>query len=385
MPKVSVIIPIYNVENYVEKCIKSLISQSLTDLEIILVDDGSTDSSSVICDKYSILDSRIVVIHKKNGGLVSARKTGLKIAKGDYIGFVDGDDYIDERMYEDLLSYISKNGADVVNSGFLIDESSIQIKNVDTADGSLITENIKKYILDVSSRQLVPPSIWAKLYKRDVIIKCYNNVPDEQSYGEDLVCLLTCLCEGIKIKTIERAYYHYITRVDSISNSRSYCDFYKESSLLLYVEKILKQYELFDELKVYLEENMLFRMSKILEMKLTDPFAVQKYTVKNIELLYNKKIILYGAGTVGKDYYAELSRNKKVDLVSWVDINYKSKKLDCRSIDSPDIVMSENFDYILIAVIDRDMAEMIKYHLIQKGIESEKIIWHEPVLLAKKH
>ena len=72
-------------------------------------------------------------------------------------------------------------------------------------------------------------------------------------------------------------------------------------------------------------------------------------------------------------------------MVSWVDINYKSKKLDCRSIDSPDIVMSENFDYILIAVIDRDMAEMIKYHLIQKGIESEKIIWHEPVLLAKKH
>ena len=123
MPKVSVVVPIYNVENYLEKCIKSLISQSLTDLEIILVDDGSTDSSSVICDKYSILDSRIVVIHKKNGGLVSARKTGLKIAKGDYIGFVDGDDYIDERMYEDLLSYISKNGVDVVNSGFLIDES----------------------------------------------------------------------------------------------------------------------------------------------------------------------------------------------------------------------------------------------------------------------
>ena len=99
----SIIVPVYNVEKYIGKCIESIVNQTYKDLEIILVDDGSTDNSGKICDEWARKDKRIKVIHKKNGGLSDARNAGLDICTGDYIGFVDSDDYIELNMYEDLL------------------------------------------------------------------------------------------------------------------------------------------------------------------------------------------------------------------------------------------------------------------------------------------
>lgn len=97
---ISIIVPVYNVEKYLERCIESIVNQTYKDIEIILVDDGSPDNCSVICDRYAEKDNRIKVIHKQNGGLINARKSGLEIAQGDYIGFVDSDDWIEPEMYE---------------------------------------------------------------------------------------------------------------------------------------------------------------------------------------------------------------------------------------------------------------------------------------------
>lgn len=114
MDKISVIVPVYNVEDYLEECINSILGQTYKNLEIILVDDGSTDNSSKICDIYEKKDKRIKVIHKENGGLSSARNEGLKYRTGEYISFVDSDDFIDKTMYEKLYSAIKKYDADVV-------------------------------------------------------------------------------------------------------------------------------------------------------------------------------------------------------------------------------------------------------------------------------
>lgn len=115
---ISVIVPIYQVKEYLHKCITSIINQKYKNLQIILVDDGSTDGSETICDEYAKIDKRITVIHRDNGGLVRARKTGLEYAKGDYVGFVDGDDYIDEEMYAYLYEEIIKGKADMVHTPF---------------------------------------------------------------------------------------------------------------------------------------------------------------------------------------------------------------------------------------------------------------------------
>ncbi|MCB8516908.1 glycosyltransferase, partial [Enterococcus durans] len=100
MCEISIIVPIYNVEQYLRKCVDSILAQTFTDFEVILVDDGSPDNSGAICDEYAKLDSRVRVIHKENGGLSDARNAGIEIAKGKYLGFVDSDDFIDKDMYE---------------------------------------------------------------------------------------------------------------------------------------------------------------------------------------------------------------------------------------------------------------------------------------------
>ena len=113
MPKISIIVPIYNVEKYLTNCIDSILNQTFKDFELILVNDGSTDNSFEICKHYKDIDDRICIIDKKNGGLSSARNAGLDIAKGEYIGFVDSDDYIHPQMYELLYNQIIKNKADI--------------------------------------------------------------------------------------------------------------------------------------------------------------------------------------------------------------------------------------------------------------------------------
>ena len=138
MPKISIIIPIYNLEKYLDKCIKSILNQTFKDFELILVNDGSTDKSGVICDNYKKVDDRIVVIHKENGGTSSARNIGIDIARGKYIGFVDGDDYIHENMYYELYENLIKNNSDISICKFVrvYDNSEMKFSN-----NNLLEEN----------------------------------------------------------------------------------------------------------------------------------------------------------------------------------------------------------------------------------------------------
>ena len=112
-PKISIIVPVYKVEKYIHKCIDSILAQTFTDFELILVDDGSPDNCGKICDEYAKEDSRIVVIHKDNGGVSDARNIGISRANGEYIGFVDSDDYIDKDMYKNLYESCLNNKADI--------------------------------------------------------------------------------------------------------------------------------------------------------------------------------------------------------------------------------------------------------------------------------
>ena len=117
---ISIIVAIYNVDQYLEQCIDSIINQSYKNLEIILVNDGSTDNSKNICDYYSEIDKRIKVVHKKNGGVSSARNTGIDIATGDYIAFVDSDDYLELNMYETMINNLEQNQCDMGVCGYSI-------------------------------------------------------------------------------------------------------------------------------------------------------------------------------------------------------------------------------------------------------------------------
>lgn len=177
--KISVIVPIYNVEKYLKYCIESILTQTYTNLEIILVDDGSTDGCNKICDEYAIKDKRIKVIHKKNGGLADARNTGLEQATGEYIGFIDSDDYIFPTFYEELYNLIKKYNADIAECEFL----RINVENIEKCRDIIENENKSKEYLEEKTNNIEALNllygarlkpylkkvvVWNKLYKKEL-------------------------------------------------------------------------------------------------------------------------------------------------------------------------------------------------------------------------
>ena len=167
---ISVIIPVYNIEEYVGECIDSVLQQDYKELEIILVDDGSTDGTSVICDEWTDKDSRVKVIHKENGGAASARNTGLDNATGEFIGFVDADDYIDLDMYEMLLNDIVNNNADAARCGIERVSDDGKVENWGTGNTDIVFIDKKQLLKDIGAAEgILPVSPCNKLYKSSCI------------------------------------------------------------------------------------------------------------------------------------------------------------------------------------------------------------------------
>jgi glycosyltransferase involved in cell wall biosynthesis len=229
-PKLSIIVPVYNVEHYIEKCINSILTQTFTTFELILVDDGSLDKSGEICDEYSKRDSRVKVIHKKNGGLAAARNTGITMAQGTYIGFVDSDDWIEPNMYKFLYESCVKNYADI---------SIIGVREVDE-EGICLNE----YIPDsINFGQILKRAYaWNKIFKKELFIK--NELFFTAGrYYEDIELIPKLFVKSIKVNVVNQIGYNYLKRNTSITGSRD--------------EKILDNLWAYTQIKQYLiEKNM---------------------------------------------------------------------------------------------------------------------------------
>lgn len=210
-PLISVIVPIYNVEKYIDKCIGSIVNQKYKNLEIILVDDGSTDNCPTLCDEWSKRDSRIVVIHKENGGLSDARNAGMDIMSGEYVSFVDGDDYVNERYIEVLYNNLVKYGADVSQVSFNKEEvySENEIR-VEALDASVACKNF--YISKMPQMMI---SSCAKLFKTDLISN--QRFPKGRNF-EDQFFTPRVVYFSHKIVMSNERLYNYINRQDSITH-----------------------------------------------------------------------------------------------------------------------------------------------------------------------
>lgn len=201
MKKVTIIIPVYNAENYLDKCIKSIVNQTYKNIEIILINDGSIDNSPNICDKWKEMDNRIKVIHKQNEGVSKARNIGIENATGDYIGFVDDDDYIDKNMYQEMVNLIETKETDIVACNFYNVEKEKKI--------GINKEVSKNWLNEVIAYDSIRGYIWNKLYKSDIIKHTkFNN---EVKIGEDMLFNISLLnTKSISFSYIERPLYYYI-------------------------------------------------------------------------------------------------------------------------------------------------------------------------------
>lgn len=216
---ISVIVPIYKVEKYLKQCIDSILNQTYKHIEIILVDDGSPDKCGKICDEYANKDNRIRVIHKSNGGLSDARNCGIKIARGDYIIFVDSDDYINEEMCEKLLFYAITYKVDIVSCNFSyvyndqLKENNMSIKEkffLDTGRNIL-----KKYFFDYSVDLNV---VWNKIYKKELFFMSEKIFFPKGKYYEDNFTVYKLYNKAKKVVLLNEVLYYYKKREDTITS-----------------------------------------------------------------------------------------------------------------------------------------------------------------------
>ncbi len=238
--KLSIIVPVYKVEKYLNKCVDSILAQTLTDFECILVDDGSPDNCPAMCDEYAEKDPRIVVIHKENGGLSDARNAGLDVAKGDYIGFVDSDDWVDPTMYEDLYDAAVKNNVSIAASKIKrIDNTGKAYKIQGTESGECTVYPTSKFINDFDSiARDLNFQAWCKIYSKRLFqgIRFPKGV-----WYEDAYIILDLLEQCDSISVIDKCHYNYRNhRPDSIMNS-SYS--YAHTDQLKLCNKLIEFYK----------------------------------------------------------------------------------------------------------------------------------------------
>lgn len=279
---ISVIIPVYNVEKYIKECLDSVINQSYKDLEIILVDDGSTDRSGIICDEYAFKDNRIKVIHKENGGLSSARNIGMKIATGEFFTFIDSDDYIATSMIEELYNALIDTSADL--SICNISRKSYFEKNIVK---NIIVHKKEKTLMLLLKEKQIQTSACAKLYKKCLFDDIYY--PDGKLY-EDFGTTYKLIHRAQRIAHINTPMYYYRFNEVSITKSRftnKHLDYFDISEELCFF--IEKEYpKLLQLAKNHSTRNAIAFMRRISSSNFSDQQTI-RFLVKEVK----KNILKY--------------------------------------------------------------------------------------------
>lgn len=224
--KISVVVPIYKVEAYLEECIESIIHQSYNNLEIILVDDGSPDRCPEICDEYALKDSRIVVIHKENGGLVSARKAGAKRATGNYVCCIDGDDYIAEDYIKKMAEAAEESNADVVCCGccFVSEEEKSNHPipfRPGVYDRLSIEKDIFPFLIQSEDGRYFPLTLCMKAIRSSIYIPAQLRVDPDIICGEDQACAIPCIYKSNCVVILKDCLYYYRQHGNSVTKKSS--------------------------------------------------------------------------------------------------------------------------------------------------------------------
>ena len=383
---ISVVVPIYNTEKYLTKCFDSILNQTHKNIELILVDDGSTDGSGTICDEYAIKDNRVKVIHQQNGGPVKARREGLEIAEGEYIGFVDSDDWIEPNMYEEMLDNLLETGADFVHTGYVIEKDS-KIVNEDCHFKTEVINyprnnfRIMKALMWDRKDEKIHGGFYLNLYKADLIKKSFEVVPDDMYYFEDHASTLECFFLCKRVSLLKKSFYHYVVRKESLVHSDESRMKFMVKTAYAYeqIAKIFTIHDQYEKMKPYLNTFFVKRMFSVIRN--TKLYNIIFYKLDFTERLADRKIVVYGAGAVGYDYYRQLKHEPRCQVVNWVDKNFSKYHYKEGKVNPVENLQSADYDLILIAIKDEEVAKQIIDNLVEMGVDREKCYWQRPVYL----
>lgn len=260
MPKISIIVPVYKVEKYITQCLDSIITQTFSDWECILIDDGSPDNSGKICDEYATKDSRLIVIHQENAGVSAARNSGLDIAKGEYITFIDSDDWVEPDYLTTLYDILLEKKCDIVIVGIRKIINLSKKKEILPKRGFL---DIPNDLIHISN------GVLAKLYKKELILKNKILFPTNIVIAEDLLFNFNLFLCTDKIYGVDKALYNYVNNPSSCINNISEKKIYEEKKVIDTIETKLfainaniSWFNWLIEKKIICKNKCLFKLSK---------------------------------------------------------------------------------------------------------------------------
>ena len=316
--KISVVVPIYNVEKYLHQCVDSILAQMYQDIEIILVDDGSTDTCPKICDDYEKSDERIKVIHKINGGLISARKAGVQVATGDYVGFVDGDDFIAPNMYQCMIEKTKENDADIVACGYWESYPNKKIVSNPPFNGFYCGEVYKKDILSNALAQHgkmpfgLGPNVVSKLFKRDLFLKIIDIIPDQITMGEDVCFTYTYMALCSSIQFLNEPLYYY--RINTGSMSHKFNKKLWENNECLYntLEYNFKKFEVDDIMGLSVKKYYVYMINRTIYKHLMWSNESKKEKISAVKARITNKVIKC-INDIKKDV-----KERKLRLLLWL-------------------------------------------------------------------
>lgn len=375
----SIVVPVYNSKEYLEKCIDSILAQKYQPIEIVLVDDGSTDGSGEICDEYAKQFKNIVAFHQENGGQTRARKAGITCARGEYIGFVDADDWIEPDMYEVLMHEILREEADVITSAYIHETQNEKIIIRDSfEEGCYSQREIKEKILPQvmysyeTLSQGITGSLCNKVFRADIIKLAILEVNPELVLGEDAVLVYTIIPTVQKMIVTHYVGYHYVQHDNSAIHTYLIDDFEKCKTLHNSLAEIVKTTEEIGKQQlVYVTGPFLKRtLAALYNIEMNVVCCIPPYEI----IPKGSKLIVYGAGVVGKSFVQALKMGEYAEIVGWVDKNYQQQDRVLQ-IENPLSIAEKDYDYILVAVLQEELAIEIKQQLIRAGIEENKILW----------
>lgn len=279
--KISIIVPIYNAQQTLDKCLKSIINQTYKNLEIILVNDGSYDSSHEICVKYQAQDKRIKYISQKNSGVACARNTGLSQVTGDYIGFVDSDDFIELNMFEVMIHNLLRSETDIVICGYFINKFDKDIKRVVPKNEIVTQKEVIKLLIE---DKVIRNFLWSMLYKKDLFQEVI--FPEKYIY-EDVAVIYQLFLKANKISLVDQAMYHYVYGAKSITRNVNIDKNY------ILLDMLTKQRNSINAVFPDLYEACLLHEIRFIHGWLNSARFNKSKNLKDIKTIYDEHIQLY--------------------------------------------------------------------------------------------
>ena len=376
---ISVIVTVYNKVEYIEQCLRSILEQTYHDIEIIVVNDGSTDGSETVCNELASQDSRIKVYTQCNQGLVKSRKIGASKAKGEFISFVDGDDWIDREMIERMVKEQKENDADIVLCNYYnCRKDKLQSRNFALGDGFYSLEGEETGIFDayfkINTDCATMHNVCEKLIRKCVFTSAQELVDDQVTRAEDLVFsyALLHLCNGIQV--VNKPMYFYRWVEDSMIHSVNVSvlrDVEIAYENILHTRKILgNSWRLDKNVDVFFR-----RWMDNLSDAIWGNYSI-RYIFPYECIKMNSKVILYGMGKVGNSFRQQIESGRYCKLVGVMDSN---DTLDGQlTLADLDTLL---YDSIVISVLSPKAAEAIKQTLLDNGVHANKIVWVPPVLV----